>query len=809
MKSIVLPALLFLATLSISAQNSIQGLLIDDQNESVVFANVGLYQASDSSLVKVETSDAAGIFKFHMIPEGNYYLHVTYVGFKDLYLPLAHSPSEVNLGEIQMEKDAIELQETVVRANKRMVEVKPDRTVFNVQGAVNSAGSDAIELLRKAPAVTLDNNDNISVLGRAGVQIYINGKRLPLSGDDLTSYLRSLKADQIEKIDIITNPGAKYDAEGNAGIIDIILIKDKNLGTNGSVGTTFSQGKYARWDMQVSANHRTKKTNIYGSVGGGLGNRFNKMNFEGSQNGFYLVEDDWMKNKSNQQNLRIGTDFFIHAKHTIGLLFSYNRNFNDGFGKNNIVIHPDSDHNAIDSTLLAFNESESSRGQQAYNLNYQFAPDASTKFNFDLDYGAFDNKLKRHQPNYYYKPISSSPSSTYIDDYDSPSDIDIFSTKLDFEHKFQNFQLGLGGKYTDVNSDNIFKVYNVFDSNQVLDTNRTNEFLYIEKVVATYGELGGSIGKKIQWKTGLRMEQTNVEGSLTTFNDQEDERVKQNYLNWFPNLGLSWSISPQHVLSASYGKRINRPDYNVLNPFRNQLSQLSYESGNPFLKPEIVHNYELNYTFMYSINFKIGYSNTEDQITRLIGPSEDDPRASFITWENLSNQKIWSGNISLPYQINKKWDFYMNFSASHIHNEANYENGATVDLKAFSYNFYGETSVLIFQNMKFEVSGYYSGPGIWGGVFEYDPSWSLSVGLQKKFFNDALTVKISGDDLFYQSPWSGHFTFNGLTSMGRGSWDSRRFNLNLRYTFGNKNIKSRKRSTGIESEKKRAKSNDN
>jgi len=282
-----------------------------------------------------------------------------------------------------------------------------------------------------------------------------------------------------------------------------------------------------------------------------------------------------------------------------------------------------------------------------------------------------------------------------------------------------------------------------------------------------------------------------------------DSTITQNYLSWFPNAGLTWQVNQKNVLSLSYGRRINRPDYNVLNPFDNKSSELSSERGNPTLLPEIVNNIELGYTLAYRYNFKLAYSKTTDQITRLIEPDSEDPRAGFISWSNLASQNVFNFSASAPIQVNKWWSVFINANASYIDNQADYGNGAIVDVQVFSYNTFQQHTFLLPKGFTGEVSGWYGGPGVWGGVFRYDSSWSLNLGLQKKFLNDQLNVKVSANDIFYQSGWSGVSRFNGLVSTGRGNWDSRRVSLSLSYNFGNQKVKSRKRKTGIEAESKR------
>jgi len=221
------------------------------------------------------------------------------------------------------------------------------------------------------------------------------------------------------------------------------------------------------------------------------------------------------------------------------------------------------------------------------------------------------------------------------------------------------------------------------------------------------------------------------------------------------------------------------------------------------LLAEIVNNVELGWTYQYRYNFKIGYSKTENQITRLIAPDTEDSRAGFITWANLADQTIISGNISAPMQFGQSWNAFFNFSTSYIDNQADYGNGQVVDVQAFTYSIFTQHTFPLFQKIKGEISGYYAGPGVWGGVFEYETTWSLNLGIQRKFLNDQLNVKLAANDLFYQTPWEGVSVFGGLESFGRGENDTRRVTLSASYSFGNQKVKSRKRKTGLEEESKR------
>ena len=800
----VLFTLSFLSLLlNIQAQTSIKGQLQDADGAAVEFANIALYNAVDSNLVKVETSDESGVFQIAGVDAGSYYLNATYVGFDDLRKPefRLNPDQQLDLGILSFSPMTIEIAQATVTAQRVMVETKGDRTIFNVQGTINSVGSDAISLLRKAPGVMVDNNDNISVLGRSGVLLYVDGKRLPLTGDALTSYLQNLPAEQIDRFEIITNPGARYEAEGNAGIIDIRLKKDKNMGANGSVSGTISQGEYTRYNLTGSGNYRNKQVNVFGTAGFGENNSFHNMDFESTQNDIFLGE--MVRETFERQNYsyRVGTDFFVAKNHTIGFLVSGGMNTADRKTLDRIEIAPQISPESIDSVLVANNTADNEQDQNTFNVNYRFDNGKGRNLNVDLDYGRYENQSIRFQPNIYYDAFEETELSSDINSYDTPTDIDIYTFKLDYEENLWGGRVGLGSKISKVVSENTFLVFDVEDGTPIQNDTVSNIFDYDENVYAGYLTYARPLNEKWNISAGLRAEQTNATGDLQAFlpNLREDP-VKINYLTWFPSAGLSWQPAQKHMLSFNYGKRINRQDYNVLNPFRTQLSKISYQKGNPNLRPEIVNNFELGYTLAYRYNFKLAASRTTDQITRLIAPDDEDPLANFISWENLAEQTVISFNASAPVQIKEWWNAYFNGSASFLDNQADYGDGAVVDLQAFTYSIFQQHTFNLPAGLKGEISGYFSGPGIWGGVFKYDSNWSLNLGLQRKFLQDKLNAKISVNDLFYQTGWDGCSVFDGLESCGGGRWDSRRVSFSLSYNFGNQNVKSRKRNTGLEEE---------
>lgn len=794
----------FAAVTLLAQQGAITGKLMDNEGQAIMYANVLLHNMATDEMIKVETSDLDGKFTIKALNDGSYYLIASYVGLEDMRIDdlTISQGNTIDLETIQLLASSVELETAVISAKRAMVEVKPDRTVFNVEGTINSTGDNALSLMRKAPGVQVDNNDNISVLSRSGVLLYIDGKRLPLSGEDLSNYLRSIPAEQIDKIDIITNPGARYEAEGNAGIIDIRLKKDKSHGANGTIGGTYGIGRYPQANATLSGNYRNSKMNTFGSVGVVDNRNYNSLDFSNFQNGLLVDETNLIVNDRENANVRAGADFYVADGHILGFLVSGRIGEDDATNTNRSEISDLNSVTQIDSVLLANNRSDKEFNQSTYNINYRYQKGNNT-FNVDADYGRFRNDGTTFQPNRYFTTQGEALTKV-LTKYSTLRDIDIYTGKIDYETEALGGKVGVGTKYGLVSTDNTFLFSNEIDGQYVQNNLRSNQFTYDEKVTAGYLSYNRTLNDKISISTGLRVEHTDSKGELMAFVPElQEPPVDTNYTNLFPTLGISYQAAPMHAFSVNYGRRINRPDYNVLNPFKEQLSELSFSKGNPFLRPEIVNNVELGYTYQYRYNLKLGYSRTTDQITRLIGPDDSDPRAGFINWDNLAEQTVWSGNLSAPITVTDKWNAFINLSGSYTDNQATYPDGAVVDVQAWTYNIFQQHTITLPGGFTGEVSGWFSGPGVWGGVFKYDTSWSLNLGLQKKFLNDQLNARLSANDLFFQSGWSGQSEFDGLRSVGAGNWDSRRVSLSLSYNFGNSNVKSRKRQTSIEDEKGR------
>lgn len=796
--------LLFLFSIPIFSQSNISGTVLDSQNEPALYANVVLRSVTDSSMVKGEITDESGQFLMQDISAGDYWISVSYVGFADFSSePFKLGSKGKDFGTISLEPMNAELAEVTIVTQRPLMEIKPDKVVLNVDKTTNAVGETAMGLLRKSPGVVVDNNDNLSIAGKNGVQVYIDGKPSPLGAEDLAAYLKTIPSEQLDAIEIITNPSAKYDAEGNAGIINIRLKKDTNLGANANVSVGYSIGEVARYNGSIGANYRNKKFNVFGNYGYNAGENTNFFNILRQQSGGEFDGKSSSINTWQGHNFKFGTDYYLNKKNTIGFMVNGNLSDwnNEQIGSTNIGLI---DAVEIDRILLANNESDGDNSNMNYNVNYQFDNGKGQSINIDADLGQFRSNQYSTQPNVYEDAKTGEILEEYNYYYDTPTDIDILTFKVDFEQPLlKDGKMGFGAKTAFVTTDNTFNAFNVFDGEREIDNNRSNNFVYDENVNAAYVTYSYG-GQQSKWKyqAGLRVEQTNSEGILTSMNT-EPESVKRDYIDFFPSAGITFMPNQKNNFQLSYSRRINRPSYQNLNPFEDQLDELTFQKGNPFLNPEYTNSLKLSHTFMYFLNTSIGYSHTKDVITEITDVLNEE--ASFLTYLNVSDQRHYSINVSAPAPLAKWWNSYTSLSAYRMHNEAELEPGKIVDLAVNTFNIYSQHTFSLPQDFSFEVSGWYNSAGIWGGNFKTEPMWSIDTGVQKKLFGGKGNLKVSVSDIFKTQQWSGYSIYGGLYIETSGGWDSRRLKVNFSYLFGNDKVKSRRRNTGLEDEKSRIK----
>lgn len=788
----------FLSIASLCAQSTLKGKIVDDENQPLEAAVISLIDGSSKKFLKAALSNEDGLFSLEKLKNGSYQIKISILGFKDLTKDLNITKS-INLGSIQLQSEAENLDEVVIKTEKPLVQVLADKTVFNVQNTINAAGDSGFDLLRKAPGVIVDNNDNLLVEGKTGVLFYIDGKPSVLRGQDLTNFLKTLQSSDIESIEIITQPSSKYDAEGNAGIVNIVLKRDKSLGINGTIGSGFAYGDFARYNNSVSFNNRNKKTSFYGTFSNRVGNSFDFINLFRTQNNTIFDARTESQRYNNSNNARFGFDYYLDKKSTFGIILS--GNFNDGISESDsrTPITPIG-NTSPDQVLVAGSDTRSDVSNLYGNINYKYSDKKGYSVNMDVDFGRYNSDRNNLQPNIYFNGNETQVLSEIINFMVTPITINLVTAKIDYEQNLWEGKLGLGVKYSNINTENQFDFYDRINGVDILDLNRTNNFQYDERINAAYVNYNRKF-KKWNIQAGLRVEQTSSDGILTSEQVNNNDRVKRNYTDWFPSGGLTYQANQNNSFALNYSRRIQRPNYQTLNPFRYNIDILSFSEGNPFLQPQYTDNIKLSHTYKYTLTTSLSYSFIGDfsaQITEAVDGSNE----SLLIARNVANQRVVNLGVSYPTKFNKWWNVYISLNAYRSMFEATNEDFNPISRNSLS--FYAQNTFKLPNNWRAEVSGWYSSPSIWGGTYETRSLGSLNLAVQKKFFDDKMTLRVAVNDVLFTSPWAGDTRFGDVVILGNGGNDSRQFRVNLTYNFGRNEIKkARNRDTGIEAEKSR------
>lgn len=799
---------LAVASLTLNAQE-ISGFTKDADGNPVSGATISLMKDTGSAVLKLAVSKNDGSYTLKDIGPGKYRVSVSHVSFQPaVSAPFSLEESAITVPEFRLAKAAADMKNVVVTARKPIVEVKADKTILNVEGTINAVGSDALELLRKSPGVTVDKDENLSVSGKNGVQVYIDGRPTPLSGTDLASYLKSLQSANIEAIEIITNPSAKYEAAGNAGIINIRLKKNKSLGANGSVNAGWNIGIYSKYNAGFSLNYRNKSMNIFGNYGYNNSTNWNTMNIHRTTGDTLFDQTGTMKFQNNAHNYKAGIDYFINAKNTIGLMVN-GMSADPAISNNSrtpIIYIPT---NTVDRILTANNRSQMDRSNVNFNLNYSYNNPNGKNLTVNADHGIYDIYNDQLQPNIYLDPTGQTQISSVIYNMIAPTDIKISSLKIDWEQNFMKGKLGFGGKAALVATDNDFQRYNVYGASKILDKERSNRFRYSENINAAYINYNRQF-KGFMIQAGLRVENTISEGTSTGQRNTSsgyvkyDSTFKRDYINAFPSAAITFNKNPMNQVSFTFSRRIDRPAYQDLNPFEFKLDEYTFQKGNINLKPQYTNSVGMTHTFKYKLNTTLNYSHVKNMFVQLIDTAEGSK--AFMSKQNLATQNIVSLNVSYPFMY-KSYTVFTNLNSNYSRYEADFGSGRKINLEAFGLNIYQQHSVKFAKTWTAELSGFYNAPTIYMGSFKARSLYGLDAGLQKQLFGGKATVKASVSDIFRTLRFRGETTFAGQTTEFSNRWESRQFKLNLVYRFGNNQVKAaRQRTSGAEDENKRTQS---
>jgi iron complex outermembrane recepter protein len=798
-----LAALIFSASAFAQSKTATVKGIITGSGQPLAKASVTLHNSKDSMMVKTAVTNTAGAFEMEGLAAGSYFIMVSNVGYAAGSSPAFEltDGGTQTLETLSLKPAAVTGDGVTVRGKKPLIEVKADKMVFNIENSINAIGSNAFELLRKSPGVVIDKDDNLILKGKNGVRIFIDGKPSPFDAKDLSAFLRSINSADIEAIEIITNPSARFEAEGNAGIVNIKLKKSKKLGYNGSINLGFAQGITPKGNSSVNMNYRKKKWNVFGNYSNNFGdNQFN-MNLYREQLDSVYDQKTVNISRDNTHNFKTGFDYSADRNSTFGVVVTGNFSKNDTRSNSTSPIMNRSTKE-LGSTLYARNEMDASRNNVNLNFNYRYTDTTGREAGVDLDRGIFRGRGDSYQPNE-YRYVSNLLNPVYkIYRNLTPTDVDIYSAKLDFGFPFKKGKLEVGGKYSNVKTKNASDFFNVINNVQVKDLNLTNKFDYTENINALYVNYNRPLNQKWTVQAGLRMENTNSEGVLTSANPQNDAVVKRKYTNLFPSGAVSYMANMNHMFNLTYSRRIDRPGYQDLNPFEYRLDELTFQKGNAFLKPQYTNSLEFTHTFKYRYNTTVGYSHISDFSTQIIDTAGN---RSFITQRNLASQDIYSINFSAPVSIAKWWNVFGNININYSQFKASFPDGKKINADVTSGSFFAQNTFSLKKGYNIELSGFYQLPTLWGGTFESKGLGGVDIGVSAPLFNNSATVKFSYTDLLRTLRWRGISQFGGAYIDAAGRWESQQFKMNFTWRFGNKQQRpAQEKKAGNEDEQKRA-----
>ena len=816
MTSLLLMLCLVIISQAQTNKGKITGHVQDGNQKLVESATITLLKSTDSTVAKMGAANKEGNFEFENIADGRYLVSVSAVGHKKAFsetFEINEANILVALKTIELVPVSKDLTGVSVVARKPLIEQHIDRTVINVEAAVSNVGATALEVLEKSPGITVDKDGSISLKGKQGVQVYIDGKPSYLGGADLVNLLKNMNANQLDQIEIMTNPPAKYDAAGNSGIINIKTKKNKAKGFNGSVTAGYSQGVYARTNESLNLNYRNGKYNAFLNYSFNKNNSFQQLDIhrtykttDGKTVTAMFDQTAFMPNSNTSNNLKFGMDFFLTKKTTIGFVSSgfmnpeKFRNYNTSYLKNPA--------GQVDSVVKSTANMKDTWKNGAVNINLRHQIDsAGREITADLDYSTYASHNRQNFTNTsYYPDMTEKYQSALYSEL--PVGINIYSAKVDYTHPLKKeAKLEAGVKSSYVNTDNEADYFNVIGGANQVDYDKTNRFQYKENINAAYINYNRQF-KKIGVQAGLRFESTNYKGHQfgNAQRPGSDSSFSKTYNNLFPTVFVSYAASKNNQFGLSVGRRIDRPAYQDLNPFLFFLDNYTYQAGNPFLKPQYTNNAELSHTFKGFLTTTINYSNTKNFFTETF---EQKGYATIVRQGNIGERQNAGVSVSAQVKPAKWWsaNLYGNYNYNYFKGEL---YGESVKISASNVLFNVNNQFNFSKGWSAELSGFYRTKGVEGQI-QIMPLGQVSAGVSKQVMKGKGSVRLNIRDIFYTNGVKGNINFQQTEATFHNLRDSRVAGISFTYRFGKplKGPQNNRKKGGADEEQNRVKAGGN
>jgi hypothetical protein len=793
-----------------AAAGSISGRVTDEHGKPVALASIMLLNAADSSLSRTELSDEKGEYQLTPATEGQFIVKVSMIGFSTEYsASVTVAANNINMPDILLARKSQELNEVSVRAQKPFVEVHADKLVVNVENSIINAGASAMDVLSRSPGVTVDNNDKISLKGKQGVNVMINGKIQPISGEDLANMLKSMPSSNVESIELISNPSAKYDAAGTGGIINIKLKRDKKMGLNGSINATYAQGVYGKSGDAINVNYRNRKFNVFANYNRGDRMGFNRLTLDrnffvnGIFAGAYEQDNNYLYH-INSDHGGVGMDYSFSSKTAIGFFAngSSTRFRRDGDNHSAIidpVTHLPSSH------FITKNSAPNTWGSQVANINLRHSFDSSGKsLAIDADYAAYPGSGIQDFTTSYFNELAGDTTgipAPVVFHGDLKGLTQIQSVKADYATPLLNgIKLDAGMKTSFVTSDNDLQFYNQRSGAFIPDSQRTNHFIYKEHISAAYLNFNKDWDK---WSTqlGLRAEQTIANGHAHT--PVGDSSFKRHYAQFFPSFAAQRHINNDKDLGVTLSRRIERPNYDQLNPSSYYLDPTTYKAGYPYLNPALSYSAELSYTYKQKFITTANYTRTSAPITEVIQPSTTETKVTIQTQKNLSSMSYYGISGSYQFRFFNWWNNTTNINTYYAQYTGDIA-GTPLNKGKATFDANSSNSFILPANWSAELSGSYQAPQQYGYML-LKPTWMLNIGLQKNLFDKRATARINATDIFWHGYPRATSEYNDYRESFVAKRDTRQVSVSFTYRFGKRTLPpSMRHRGGAEDEQRRA-----
>lgn len=782
----------------LSAQNQVAGTLQDATGSPLVSANVLLLAAADSSLIRGSLTEDNGSYLFENVPEGAFLISYTMIGFERVYSKPFQLPGKnvrLQLDPIKLEESTAMLDEISVVARRPFLEQKIDRTIVNVANSITSAGGNAAQVLQRSPGVQINPlTKTISLLGKQGVVLMINGKISRLPSDAVVDMLTGMSSDNIDRIELIHTPPANFDAEGNAGIINIILKNSGEEGFNGGYSSKAGHGRGPKFGAGAYFNYRKEKLNWFG----GYDYNFDLnpqvfTNYRGVLQNNDFLETETLSDRPHTptatQNARLGADFQVSKKTVLGVLGTF---FDRDWYMEAVNAVKYSRNGVVESRLRMPNSETNHSRSFTGNLNFAHQISPNQSLNVDADYIHYD----MNNPSLYEiqgVDAVGNVNPQYQLRISKKTPIRVVVTKADYTINFgKNSKLEAGGKFTSMRFDNDVRVDSLpAQQNWVLLPDYTSLFHLNEFVTGGYATFSTKLNAKTDLKAGLLYEFTNSNlGSK-----EQPNVVDRAYGSWFPSVFLGRKLSESQTLNFSYSRRITRPKIRDLAPWLIFSDPTTQESGNPALQPSFTDAIKLDYGYK-SWSVGVSYSIEKDPM-RFVPIVDPVTNRQVNRGENLGNEKGWSANLYLPLHPTKWWEMGNNFYLKTT--EINFElEGQKLQLSNVTYGFNTTNTFKLPRKFSLEISGNYDSPSYWG-VAIWKATGSLNLGLEKNLGEKWGKLRLNASDLFLTTNWFGTTEQPEINLLVKSSYQiaERTFMLSWTNTFGNRKLKStRERQTG-------------